>query len=90
MMLAYGRAPARTYFAGGSNGGREGLLVTQRWPGDFDGVIAAFPFWNAGTTALTFGTVMNGFSRPVGLRRPREAGAAVRRRGRGPATASTA
>ncbi|MBT9471953.1 MAG: tannase/feruloyl esterase family alpha/beta hydrolase [Phenylobacterium sp.] len=60
----YGRAPERTYFAGGSNGGREGLLVAQRWPDDFDGVVVAFPFWNAGTTALTFGAVMNGFAAP--------------------------
>ena len=60
----YGRAPERTYFAGGSNGGREGLLVAQRWPDDFDGVVVAFPFWNAGTTALTFGVVMNGFAAP--------------------------
>lgn len=60
----YSQAPERTYFAGGSNGGREGLLVVQRWPDDFDGVVVAFPFWNAGTTALTFGAVMNGFAAP--------------------------
>lgn len=64
MARAYGQTPDRTYFAGGSNGGREGLLVAQRWPDDFDGVIVAFPFWNAGTTALTFGSVMNGFAAP--------------------------
>lgn len=61
---AYGQAPERSYFAGGSNGGREGLLVAQRWPEDFDGVVVAFPFWNAGTTALTFGAIMNGFAAP--------------------------
>lgn len=60
----YGEAPTKTYFAGGSNGGREALLVAQRWPDDFDGVVAAFPFWNAGTTALAFGAVMNGFAAP--------------------------
>lgn len=64
METAYGQKPQRTYFAGGSNGGREALLVAQRWPSDFDGVIAAYPFWNAGTTALTFGAVMNGFAAP--------------------------
>lgn len=64
IVRTYGRGPDRTYFAGGSNGGREALLVTQRWPQDFDGVIAAYPFWNGGTTALTFGYVMNGFAAP--------------------------
>ncbi len=67
---AYGQPPERTYFAGGSNGGREGLLVAQRWPDDFDGVVVAFPFWNAGTTALTFGAVMNGFAAPGAYLRP--------------------
>lgn len=60
----YGQTPTHTYFAGGSNGGREGLLVAERWPQDFDGVIVAFPFWNAGTTTLTFGAVMNAFAKP--------------------------
>ena len=35
----YGRTPARSYFAGGSNGGREAFAVIQRWPQDFDGAI---------------------------------------------------
>ncbi len=64
MVRAYGQAPGRTYFMGGSNGGREALIVAQRWGADFDGAVAAFPFWNAGTTALTFGAVMNGFAVP--------------------------
>lgn len=53
----YGRRPARTYFAGGSNGGREALVAVHRWPADFDGAIAAYPFWRAGTNALAFGVV---------------------------------
>ncbi|MFD0852201.1 tannase/feruloyl esterase family alpha/beta hydrolase, partial [Actinomadura adrarensis] len=28
----YGARPGRTYFAGGSTGGREALVVAQRWP----------------------------------------------------------
>lgn len=62
----YGRPPQRTYFAGGSNGGREGLVAIQRWPTDFDGAIIAYPFWSAGSTALTFGAVMAPFEREGG------------------------
>ena len=43
---AYGRPPQRMYFAGGSTGGREGYTVIQRFPGDYDGVIANSPALN--------------------------------------------
>ncbi|MED4599594.1 tannase/feruloyl esterase family alpha/beta hydrolase [Paenibacillus validus] len=39
----YGKAPEQKYFAGSSEGGREALTVVQRWPGDYDGVIAFYP-----------------------------------------------
>ncbi|MER6347050.1 tannase/feruloyl esterase family alpha/beta hydrolase [Streptomyces sp. NPDC001595] len=51
----YGTSPARSYFAGGSTGGREALAVAQRWPADFDGVIAVYPAWNAASLDLFFG-----------------------------------
>ena len=34
----YAKAPDRSYFAGCSTGGREGMLMTQRYPRYFDGV----------------------------------------------------
>jgi feruloyl esterase len=43
---AYGRPPQRMYFAGGSTGGREGYTVIQRFPDDYDGVIANSPALN--------------------------------------------
>jgi feruloyl esterase len=43
---AYGRAPDKIYFAGGSTGGREGYTVMQRFPDDYDGVIADSPALN--------------------------------------------
>ncbi len=40
---AYGRAPRKAYFVGCSNGGRDALMVAQRFAGDFDGIVAGAP-----------------------------------------------
>jgi feruloyl esterase len=42
----YGRLPERLYFFGNSQGGHEGFIVIQRWPQDYDGVVAIHPVFD--------------------------------------------
>jgi pimeloyl-ACP methyl ester carboxylesterase len=49
----YGRAPSKAYFLGTSTGGRDALAYIQRWPADYDGVIANEPALNYSGTRLS-------------------------------------
>ena len=39
----YGKTPEKSYYAGCSEGGREGLMMSQRFPEHFDGILAVGP-----------------------------------------------
>jgi pimeloyl-ACP methyl ester carboxylesterase len=54
MKARYGSAPRRMYFIGGSTGGREALWMVQRYPGDYDGVLAAYAAWDQAELDLQF------------------------------------
>ena len=55
---AYGRAPERFYFIGGSQGGHEALDAAARYPRDYDGVVAHYPAYNV--TLLHLGSLNAG------------------------------
>ncbi|WP_311223073.1 MULTISPECIES: tannase/feruloyl esterase family alpha/beta hydrolase [unclassified Acidovorax] len=60
----YGEKPRKRYFLGGSTGGREALAVAQKWPADWDGVVAWYPAWNAASLNLQFGRISRAFAQP--------------------------
>jgi feruloyl esterase len=50
----YGSRPTRSYFEGCSTGGRQALMLAQRFPEDFDGIVAGSPVLNFTGTMVSF------------------------------------
>jgi pimeloyl-ACP methyl ester carboxylesterase len=48
----YGEGPRFNYYIGGSQGGREGIMVAQRYPADYDGIISDVPIVSFSTLML--------------------------------------
>jgi feruloyl esterase len=67
----YGKQVARSYFAGGSNGGRAALQEAQRYPEDYDGIEAGAPAFDGANTVLLWSWLEQQFQKP-GARIPPE------------------
>src|SRR6185503_12128727 len=50
----YNGAPRHSYFDGCSTGGRQGLISAQRFPDDFDGIVAGAPVLNFSGTMISY------------------------------------
>ncbi len=48
----YGTKPVRSYFVGCSKGGQEGMAFAQRYPDEFDGIVAGSPGFSLPRAAL--------------------------------------
>lgn len=55
----YSKAPAHSYYMGCSTGGRQGLVSAQRFPEDFDGIIAGAPVVSEAGTSMSFVWTLN-------------------------------
>jgi hypothetical protein len=51
----YGKPARYSYFSGCSTGGREGMILSQRYPTVFDGIISGDPVMRAGLSNLAIG-----------------------------------
>jgi Tannase and feruloyl esterase/Tannase-like family of unknown function (DUF6351) len=68
--IYYGDAPAYSYFEGCSMGGREAMMVTQRFPSYFDGVVVGDPalgFPKAGVKTAYYAQQLGALATSMGL-----------------------
>jgi len=70
MQTFYGKGPDYSYWNSCHNGGNQGLNEVQRYPGDFDGVIAGDPAYyvtrlQAGTEYIVWTSLKDGIEAPA-------------------------
>ena len=58
----YGSAARRAYFDGCSTGGRQGLIEAQRFPDDFDGIVAGAPVLDFSGTMISYAAIQRALS----------------------------
>ena len=51
---AFHAKPRQMYFVGGSEGGREALIVAERWPEDYHGMVSIFPAFDISVLGTAF------------------------------------
>ena len=74
----YGRPASRHYFEGCSAGGHEAMMLSQRYPGDFDGIVARAPAGNFMGLFLQFNNVSRALRSPGGALNAAKQGALAR------------
>jgi Tannase and feruloyl esterase len=65
--IYYGRSPKRSYFVGCSKGGQEGMVLAQRFPEEFDGIVAGAPGFSLPRAAVAEAWDTQAFGSLVGL-----------------------
>lgn len=66
----YGAAAKKNYFEGCSAGGGEAMMLSQRFPGDFDGIVARAPAGNFMGLFLQFNRISKAVLAPGGALNP--------------------
>ncbi|MDC0715102.1 tannase/feruloyl esterase family alpha/beta hydrolase [Stigmatella sp. ncwal1] len=66
LKVRYGKDADRSYFEGCSNGGREALMMAQRYPAQFDGIISRAPAYNFTGLLLAFNRTAKALAAPGG------------------------
>lgn len=60
--IYYGVRPTRSYFEGCSTGGRQALMLAQRFPEDFDGIVVGAPVLNFSSTMVSYARMAQAFA----------------------------
>jgi len=66
----YGSAPSRSYFEVCSSGGHDAMMLSQRYPKDFDGIVARSPAGNFVGLHMQFNRIAKAVRNPAGTLNP--------------------